>query len=194
MHIKCVGRLEGKRPLERPRHRWEDNIKMDFREVGYDDRDWINLAQDRDQWWAYVRAVMNLRIPEKPIEKKYFFGDHTITDWRQFIDEVVVEYIEVNSEKVGGDGKVVEIGESKFGRRKYNRGHFVEGQWDFGGVEKVNGDEVKGDFSLTGEAVTVILTSDPVIRDDFQLPVMTTRDLRYRAVLDQLNPRSRAVI
>ncbi|KAJ4437952.1 hypothetical protein ANN_13891 [Periplaneta americana] len=57
-----VGRLEGKRPLGRPRRRWEDNIKMDLREVGYDNREWINLAQDRDQWRAYVRAAMNLRI------------------------------------------------------------------------------------------------------------------------------------
>ncbi|KAJ4446139.1 hypothetical protein ANN_12831 [Periplaneta americana] len=48
-----VGRPEGKRPLGRPRRRWEDNIKMDLRDVGYDDRDWINLAQDRDQWRAY---------------------------------------------------------------------------------------------------------------------------------------------
>ncbi|KAJ4442624.1 hypothetical protein ANN_04213 [Periplaneta americana] len=48
-----VGRPEGKRPFERPRRRWEDNIKMDLREVGYDDRDWINLAQDRDRWRAY---------------------------------------------------------------------------------------------------------------------------------------------
>ncbi|KAJ4443978.1 hypothetical protein ANN_05767 [Periplaneta americana] len=58
-----VGRPEGKRPLRRPRRRWEDNIKMDLREVGYDDRDWINLAQDRDRWRAYVRAAMNLRVP-----------------------------------------------------------------------------------------------------------------------------------
>ncbi|KAJ4428135.1 hypothetical protein ANN_24149 [Periplaneta americana] len=57
------GRPEGKRPLERPRRRWEDNIKLDLREVGYDDRDWINLAQDRDRWRAYVRAAMNLRVP-----------------------------------------------------------------------------------------------------------------------------------
>ncbi|KAJ4427685.1 hypothetical protein ANN_25334 [Periplaneta americana] len=57
-----VGRPEGKRPLGRPRRTWEDNIKMDLKEVGYDDRDWINLAQDRDQWRAYVRAAMNLRI------------------------------------------------------------------------------------------------------------------------------------
>ncbi|KAJ4441857.1 hypothetical protein ANN_11716, partial [Periplaneta americana] len=58
-----VGRQEGKRPLGRPRRRWEDNIKMDLREVRYDDRDWINLAQDRDQWRAYVTAAMNLRFP-----------------------------------------------------------------------------------------------------------------------------------
>ncbi|KAJ4434186.1 hypothetical protein ANN_22734 [Periplaneta americana] len=57
-----VGRPEEKRPLGK-RRRWEDNIKMDLREVGYDDRDWINLAQDRDQWRAYVRAAMNLRVP-----------------------------------------------------------------------------------------------------------------------------------
>ncbi|KAJ4431801.1 hypothetical protein ANN_20406 [Periplaneta americana] len=61
-----VGRPEGKRPLGRPRRRWEDNIKMDLREVGYDDRDWINLAQDRNRWRAYVRAAMYLRVPEKP--------------------------------------------------------------------------------------------------------------------------------
>ncbi|KAJ4442625.1 hypothetical protein ANN_04214 [Periplaneta americana] len=60
-----VGRPEGKRRLGRPRRRWEDNIKMDLREVGYDDRDWINLAQDRDRWRAYVRAAMNLRAPTR---------------------------------------------------------------------------------------------------------------------------------
>ena len=58
-----VGKLEGKRPLGRPRRRWEDNIKMDFREVGCDPGEWIGLAEYRDQWRAYVRAVMNLRVP-----------------------------------------------------------------------------------------------------------------------------------
>ncbi|KAJ4438974.1 hypothetical protein ANN_14928 [Periplaneta americana] len=56
-----VGRPEGKRPLGRPRRRWEDNIKMDLRDLGFDDSEWINFAQDRDQWQAYVRAAMNLR-------------------------------------------------------------------------------------------------------------------------------------
>jgi hypothetical protein len=58
-----VGNPEGKRPLRRPRRRWVDNIKMDLREIGWDDRDWIDLAQDRDQWRALVRAVMNLQVP-----------------------------------------------------------------------------------------------------------------------------------
>ncbi|KAJ4431551.1 hypothetical protein ANN_20150 [Periplaneta americana] len=66
-----VGRPEGKKSLGRPRRRWEDNIKMDLREVEYDDIDWINIAQDRDRWRAYVRAAMNLRVPEKPFVRKY---------------------------------------------------------------------------------------------------------------------------
>jgi hypothetical protein len=54
-----VGRPEGKTPLGRPRHRWEDNIKMDLQEVGQGGMDWIDLAQDRDRWRALVNAVMN---------------------------------------------------------------------------------------------------------------------------------------
>jgi hypothetical protein len=58
-----VGKPEGRRPLGRPRLRWEDNIKMDLREVGWGVVDWIDLAQDRDRWRALVNAVMNLRVP-----------------------------------------------------------------------------------------------------------------------------------
>jgi hypothetical protein len=58
-----VGKPEGKRPLWRPRHKWEGNIKMDFQEVGWGSVDWIELAQDRDRWRALVNAVMNLRVP-----------------------------------------------------------------------------------------------------------------------------------
>ena len=54
---------EGKRPLGRPRRRWEDNIQTDLRDLGCVPGDWIDLTQDRDQWWAYTKAVMNLRIP-----------------------------------------------------------------------------------------------------------------------------------
>ena len=53
------GKPEGKRPLGRSRRKWEDNIKMDLQEVGYGGMDWIELAQDRDSWWAVVNAVMN---------------------------------------------------------------------------------------------------------------------------------------
>jgi hypothetical protein len=55
-----VGKREGRRPLERPRRRWEDNIKMDIGEVGYGGTEWIDLAQDMDRWRAVVNAVMNL--------------------------------------------------------------------------------------------------------------------------------------
>jgi len=57
-----VGKPEGKRPLGRPRRRWEDNIKMDLQEVGWG-MEWIELAQDRDRWWALVNAVINFRFP-----------------------------------------------------------------------------------------------------------------------------------
>jgi hypothetical protein len=58
-----IGRPEGKRPLVRPRRRWEDNIKMGLREIGIDGANWIRLAQDRVQWRACVNTVMNLRVP-----------------------------------------------------------------------------------------------------------------------------------
>ena len=58
-----VRKPEGKGPLERPRLRWEDNIKMDLQEVGCEGKDWIKLDQDRDRWRARVNAVMNLRFP-----------------------------------------------------------------------------------------------------------------------------------
>jgi hypothetical protein len=58
-----VGRPEGRRPLGRPRLRWEDNIKMDLQDVGWGIMDWIDMAQNRDRWRAVVNAVMNLRVP-----------------------------------------------------------------------------------------------------------------------------------
>jgi hypothetical protein len=73
-HVACTGeergvyrvlvwRPEGKRPLGRPRRRWEDNIKTRLRETGIDGANWIRLAQDRDQWRAFVNTVMNLWVP-----------------------------------------------------------------------------------------------------------------------------------
>jgi len=63
LYSVLVGKPEGKRPLGRPRRRWEDNIKMDLQEVGCGSVDWIEMAQDRDRWRALVNAVMNLRVP-----------------------------------------------------------------------------------------------------------------------------------
>ena len=59
-----VGKPDGKRPLGRPRCRWEDNIKMDLQEVGEGHEEWMELAQDRDRWRALVSTVMNLRVPK----------------------------------------------------------------------------------------------------------------------------------
>jgi hypothetical protein len=58
-----VGKKEGKRPLGRPRCKWVNNIKMDLREIGWDGMNWIDLAQDKDQWRALVNTAMNLRVP-----------------------------------------------------------------------------------------------------------------------------------
>jgi hypothetical protein len=58
-----VGMPEGKRPLGRPRRRWVNNIKINLREIGWDDMDWIDLAQNRDQWRSLVDTVMNLQVP-----------------------------------------------------------------------------------------------------------------------------------
>jgi hypothetical protein len=57
-----LGNPEGNKPLARPRHRWVDNIKMDIREIGWDCVNWIDMAQDKDQWRAVLNTVMNLRV------------------------------------------------------------------------------------------------------------------------------------
>jgi hypothetical protein len=62
-HRDLVGKREGTRPLGRPRRRWEDNLKMDLQEVGYEGMEWIELAQERDRWRALVNAVVNIRVP-----------------------------------------------------------------------------------------------------------------------------------
>ena len=63
MHKVLVGKPEGKRPLGRPRRRWEDNIKMDLEEVRRGCVDWMELTQDRDRWRALVSTVMNFGVP-----------------------------------------------------------------------------------------------------------------------------------
>ena len=63
VHKVLVGKTEGKRPLGRPRRRWEDNIKMDLQGVGRGCVDWMELAKDRDRWRALVSTVMNFQVP-----------------------------------------------------------------------------------------------------------------------------------
>jgi len=58
-----VGKPDGKRKHVRPRRRWEDNIKINLQEVGGGGMDWVDVAQDKDRWWALVNVVMNLRVP-----------------------------------------------------------------------------------------------------------------------------------
>ena len=69
-----MGKPEGKRPLGRPRRRWEDNIKMDLQVVSCGGMDWIELAQDRDRWRVLVTAVMNLRVP--------YSAGNFLTSWK----------------------------------------------------------------------------------------------------------------
>jgi hypothetical protein len=64
VHRVLVGKPEGKRPLRRPRRRWEDNIKMDLQEVGGGRGDWMELAEDSDRWRAHVGTVRDFRVPE----------------------------------------------------------------------------------------------------------------------------------
>jgi hypothetical protein len=63
VHRILVGKPEGTRPVSRPRHRWEDNIKMDLQDVGGSGGDWMERAQDRDRWCALVSTVINFRVP-----------------------------------------------------------------------------------------------------------------------------------
>jgi transposase len=73
-----IARPEGKRPLGRPRHRW-DKIKLDLWKIGLDGANWIQLAQDRVQWWVCVKTVMDLRVPQ---ESRKFF--HKLSDNQLF--------------------------------------------------------------------------------------------------------------
>ena len=74
VHEVLVGKPEGKRPLGRPRRRWEDNIKMDLQEVGRDCGDWMGLAKDRDRWRALASTVMNFRVPQN--------AGHFLISWK----------------------------------------------------------------------------------------------------------------
>jgi hypothetical protein len=83
-----MGKPEGKRPLGKPRHRWEDGTRMDLKEIGWGSVDWIQLAQDRDRWQAFVNTVMNLRVlaPHSyKILKNALTGTCNIQNWLTYI-------------------------------------------------------------------------------------------------------------
>ena len=84
------------------------------------------------------------------IENEYNLSDHTVADWGMFCREAMLDYLAGSSQKIGGLNRVVEIDESKIGRRKYNRGHPVQGQWVFGGVERGSGRTFLGQECRTG--------------------------------------------
>jgi transposase-like protein len=79
------------------------------------------------------------KVPYAAILKEHQIEEHTACDWFQFCRVVVLDFIESKSEMIGGEGKVVEIDKSKFGKRKYHRGHYVKGQWVFDGIERGTG-------------------------------------------------------
>jgi len=79
------------------------------------------------------------KVPSKAIQKELQIEENTACDWFRFCREVVLDFIENKSEMTGGESKVVEIDESKFGKMKYHRGHYMKGQWVFGGAERGTG-------------------------------------------------------
>jgi hypothetical protein len=89
-----MGKPEGKRPLVRPRYRWEDGIRMDLREIGWGSVDWIQLAQDRDWWWALVNTVMKLRVlaPRSYKKRSKIFTSHTVDTWRAYVYVSICTY------------------------------------------------------------------------------------------------------
>ena len=80
-------------------------------------------------YWVY-------KLPQEFVRRELGLGEHTSVDWNNFCREVCCEIVQLDCEKIGGPGRVVEIDESKFGKRKYHRGRRVDGVWVFGGIER----------------------------------------------------------
>jgi hypothetical protein len=78
-----------------------------------------------------ARDIMQ-KVLSQTFQKEHQIDQHTVCDWFQFCREVVLDFIKIKYEMTGGEGKVVEIDDSKFRKRKYDRGHYVKGQWEFG--------------------------------------------------------------
>jgi hypothetical protein len=97
-----VGKPEGERPLGRPRHRWEDNIKMDLSQIGWGGMNWIHLVQDRDQWRTLVNTVMKLRVP-------YMLGNSWVAE-RLAASQGLSSMKLVSGRYTADDGKINEYG------------------------------------------------------------------------------------
>ena len=100
---------------------------------------WFQKSKLTLQEVMYLTYGILRRERADHIQHEHHFSDHTIADWGMFCRQAMLDYMEGCSEKLGGPNRTVEIDESKFGRRKYNRGHPVKGQWVFGGVERESG-------------------------------------------------------
>ncbi|GBN14656.1 hypothetical protein AVEN_236481-1 [Araneus ventricosus] len=100
---------------------------------------WFSSSRLRMEEVFFLTYELVRGTKSEDIQEEYFLSSTTLADWRQFVNETILDYIELNSEKIGGIDKIVEVGESKFGKRKYHKGHAVEGQWVFGGVERGSG-------------------------------------------------------
>ena len=79
------------------------------------------------------------RVPAQTIQQEHQFGSATITDWAKRCREVMLDYLLGSSQQIGGPNKTVDVNDSKFGRRKYNRGNKMKGQWVFGGDQRKSG-------------------------------------------------------
>lgn len=95
-----------------------------------------NLTYEEIMFLLY--EILN-NTPGNNIKQEYNFDDHTLSKWRSLVRSVLIFYVEMSSTQIGGPGKVIEIDESKFGKQKYYKGRYVQGQWVFGGVERGTG-------------------------------------------------------
>jgi hypothetical protein len=100
---------------------------------------WFQQSNLTFQEVLYLAYDILHRKPANYIQYEHHFSDHNIANWEMFCRETMLVYLEGSSQKIGGPNKTVEIDESKFGQRKYYRGHPVKGQWMFGGVECESG-------------------------------------------------------
>lgn len=121
--------------------------------------------------------LWSMNCPSNVIELQLRLANQTVVDWASFCREVTFDAMIINKTQIGGIGKVVEIDESKFGRRKYHRGHRVEGQWVFGGYERESGRcflipvESRNAETLVSIIMDWIKAGTTIISDCWKVPI-----------------------